>query len=222
MVEYTDSGKHARFNGETYTRDEKTGYYLCTRPCEDGFRKRLHVAVWELYNGNLPDGYQIHHKDMDKRHNEIDNLQILTAQEHMKLHGRSMSNERKEASRKNLIERAVPKASEWHRSKEGREWHVQHGKDSWKDKEQIEYNCTQCGGKFYSRKRYGKRSNHFCSNKCKAAFRRASGVDNEKRKCEICGTEFTCNKYSTRKRCEDCRHKKHQRSGKRAGLQHGS
>ena len=58
--------KHQYFNGKMFTRDEDTGYYLCSSKSADGSRKRMHVYVWEYYNGFVPSGYHVHHKDEDK------------------------------------------------------------------------------------------------------------------------------------------------------------
>lgn len=48
--------------------------------------KTIHRMVWEYYNGKIPEGYVIHHKDENKLNNSIDNLQLLTRKEHKILH----------------------------------------------------------------------------------------------------------------------------------------
>ena len=48
--------------------------------------KTIHRMVWEYYNGEIPEGYVIHHKDENKLNNSIDNLQLLTRKEHKILH----------------------------------------------------------------------------------------------------------------------------------------
>ena len=65
MISYKSNGKFAYFNGLKFTRDDKTGYYL-----NSTIRKRLHRCVWEYYNGEIPKGYHIHHKDNDKSNND--------------------------------------------------------------------------------------------------------------------------------------------------------
>ena len=57
------SEKFQFFDGRKFTRDEKTGYYLCSTKDLIGSRKRMHVYVWEYYNGLVPEGYHIHHID---------------------------------------------------------------------------------------------------------------------------------------------------------------
>ena len=50
----------------------------------------LHRAVWEFYNGEIPEGYQIHHKDEDRYNNEIDNLECIEGVEHARQHALSI------------------------------------------------------------------------------------------------------------------------------------
>lgn len=42
-----------------------------------GDRKQLHVYIWEKVHGRLPDGHGIHHKDLDRGNNAIENLECL-------------------------------------------------------------------------------------------------------------------------------------------------
>lgn len=91
---------------------------------------------------------------------------------------------------------------EWHASKEGLAWHSEHGKAVWnKQKEYIKsQTCKHCGKSYtvvQSRHEWSK----FCSNTCKSAYRKASGVDDICRVCLICGSTFLINKYSKTKFC---------------------
>ena len=193
-IQYFDDGDVACFNGLSFRKDKKTGYYLNAKT-----HKRLHVYVWEYYNGKVPRNYHVHHKDFDKSNNEIDNLVLLSAQEHLSLHGRSWNNDRYEKAIRNLDINVRPKASEWHGSESGRIWHKEHYekmKDSLYQKN--EFICENCGKTFIAIN-HGK--NKFCSNACKSAARRKSGIDNEIRKCEWCGKEYSVNKYSKSKTC---------------------
>ena len=74
-----DAEKYIWFNEMRFTRQEG-GHYR-------GYHgKYLHRAVWEYYNGVIPKGYVIHHKDFNPANNDISNLQMLTKSEHKKLH----------------------------------------------------------------------------------------------------------------------------------------
>lgn len=200
MILYFDNHETATFNGYSFRLDKKTGYYLSSKPIGKK-RKRLHVYVWEYYNGVIPGGYHVHHIDESKDNNEIENLQLLTASEHEALHWTTMSEERLEKARENVIKNAMPKAKAWHKSEQGREWHKIHGVEAYASRSYNEYVCTYCGNTFRTKNCYNSASNTFCSNKCKSAYRRKSGVDDIERICERCGEIFTANKYTTAKYC---------------------
>lgn len=65
------------FNGYSFYKNKK-GRFICTIS--------LHRFLWMYLNGEISEGYDIHHKDFDKDNNSIDNLQILTKDEHNKIH----------------------------------------------------------------------------------------------------------------------------------------
>lgn len=52
---------------------------------KDGKRKYLlvHRAVWESFNGSVPEGYEINHKDENRQNNNIENLELLTHLENL-------------------------------------------------------------------------------------------------------------------------------------------
>ena len=200
MIEYKDDNNIAVFNGLTFIRDKQTGYYLNSKT-----HKRLHVYVWEYHNGIKPQGYHVHHKDLDKQNNNIDNLILLTPSEHAKLHSSLWDDERKE-KQVELINQVRDKAKDWHKSDAGRQWHKNHYEAN-KDKlhKKIEITCQICGKEVVVTKTG---HNKFCSNACKSTYRRRLGVDNENRVCTICGAVFTTNKYSKAKTCStECKSK---------------
>ncbi len=53
-----------------------------------------HHLIWWQHTGTLPKpGEIVHHKDEDKRHNVFDNFELLTNEEHGKLHGAEKTRE---------------------------------------------------------------------------------------------------------------------------------
>ena len=85
-----EPNKYQVFNGEYFKLCEngnRKGYYInYARPLNDGSCRMMHIAVWEYYNGKVPEGYVIHHKDFTKDNNDITNLQLMTRAEHTKVH----------------------------------------------------------------------------------------------------------------------------------------
>ena len=196
MVEYFENGDLAVFDGLRFRLDKHTGYYLNAKT-----HKRLHVYVWEHFNGAVPSGCEIHHKDFDKRNNELENLQMLTSEEHRRLHGQSLTDEQREWRRENLVENAIQKAAEWHKSEAGAVWHKEHY-ENMKDKLHVkrQFVCQNCGKSFESTQAKSK----FCCGACAAAARRKSGVDDVVKICERCGAEYVKNKYQKSHYCKSC------------------
>jgi hypothetical protein len=223
-IEYSADGNTAFYGGYKFRRDQKTGYFLANKKTDSGHRDRLHVYVWRKERGEIPDGYHVHHIDHDKRNNDIDNLACIPGRQHVSMHGKERAETDGEAMRKNLIENAIPKAKKWHASAEGRAWHSEHAKIIIEEMNEKTYTCQQCG-KEYSRLPLG--SNKFCSNACKTKARFKSGVDDEERKCKVCGKVYRCNKYIKKQTCSnECGYilsasKRRKSRGAGTGLQHG-
>lgn len=215
-IVYSEDKKTAWFDGYKFRRDAKTGYYLANKPTYQGRRERLHCYVWRYYNGPVQAGYHVHHKDENKYHNDIENLACVPVSEHTSFHSRKYSEAHPDEIRRNL-DRIRPAAAAWHRSPEGKEWHSRHSVEEFAKMQKREYVCQQCG-KVFMALPIGP-EHKFCSNNCKSAARRQSGVDNETRRCEVCGKEYSTNKYSKQRCCSrECaaifrRGKKHKKSG---------
>jgi hypothetical protein len=52
----------------------------------DGKNIKVHVYVWERANGPKPKGTDVHHIDENKQNYSLDNLELLSKSDHMKLH----------------------------------------------------------------------------------------------------------------------------------------
>lgn len=154
---------------------------------------RLHEEIWKAAHGPIPEGHHIHHVDHDPLNNDLSNLACITAAEHVEHHAKSKKADPRYTSPEWLehLARNRVKAAEWHRSPKGRAWHSQHAIRAAAQKPLSAGVCDQCGNAFTS-----KSPQRFCSNKCKSAWRRASGVDNETRDCKLCGSGFTVNKHA--------------------------
>lgn len=72
---------------------DSAGYWIILKPTWfTGYSKSVkvpeHVVLYCQANGltELPKGYVVHHKDLDKQNNVLSNLVLMTNQEHSSLH----------------------------------------------------------------------------------------------------------------------------------------
>jgi hypothetical protein len=177
---------------ETVQEFQGQRFYRCG-PYFQRKGRRLHRLVWESANGPIPKGYEIHHMDHDKANNSLGNLELLPAKVHESIHGKMQADRLRQI--RHLGDHA---ARAWHASEEGREWHKQNFEKNCRDvlSERVDLECKHCGIAFK-----GKHNSAFCSNNCKSASRRASGVDLVQRVCEFCGVQFSVNKYFKNRTC---------------------
>lgn len=172
------------FNGKRFYRCDK--YFQ-----HKGLR--LHRAVWIYHNGEVPYKHHVHHIDESRDNNGILNLMVKHGSDHLSLHS-------KKANHDKAIKAAQDASKEWHASEEGRAWHREHF-EKVKDKMfvMVSKTCEHCGIEFTGLDR-----TKFCSNNCKSANRRKSGIDNVEAICPKCGSIFQTSKYVPRKYCSSC------------------
>ena len=175
---------HQEFLGKVYEKDA-TGHY-----------KKLHREVWKFFNGSIPKGYAIHHRDFNAGNNQLENLQLVTKKQHQQIH--------------------VPKG--WQIPKPfktfvcdwcGKEYQAQdNGRnhfcstkccDASNYNKKVEKTCPVCGKKFFTRKHNGART---CSRLCATKIRKPAEVVSV---CVFCGKEFKATrkaKYCSNECCK--------------------
>jgi hypothetical protein len=70
----------------------------------------IYKLVWEAFNGPVPKGYCVHHKDHNKLNDRLDNLELMTKSEHMRHHfsGIKFDEDRRKRMSKQRIGRNLP------------------------------------------------------------------------------------------------------------------
>jgi len=72
------------FEGRKYYKDGGSGYYQS--PMREPDREYLHRAVWRKTYGNIPHGWEVHHKVADRGTTDADDLACMPFREHLALH----------------------------------------------------------------------------------------------------------------------------------------
>ncbi len=179
--------QHQEHYNRKFYLDKRTGYWIST----DYPRIRAHVWVWQYHHGKPPKNFHIHHINGNKSNNDISNLRLLSPKDHVQEH---LTDERRKKSRERMpLLQELAKV--WHKSPEGHAWHKEHGKN-FGNFEPRELSCLVCASNFLTKKLS---TTKFCSNACKSAHRRNSGIDNVKFVCKECNCEFYRNKYAPKR-----------------------
>lgn len=80
----------------------KNGYYVIRHSSQ--IYTSLHREVYKKYNGDIPKGWEIHHKDCDKTNNNPQNLIALSRSQHRLLHEQLRREKRAERRRSDINE----------------------------------------------------------------------------------------------------------------------
>ncbi len=70
--------RHQKFDGLTYYKAARTDHMVGNHS--------IHRTIWTYYYGEIPTGYEVHHRDLNPQNNDITNFQLLTSSEHQKVH----------------------------------------------------------------------------------------------------------------------------------------
>lgn len=192
--------KSVYYKGRKYTRQPQSDkwsermYYRL-----GGGKGYLHRDIYRDHHGDIPDRYHVHHIDHNPFNNDPSNLTLISPEDHMSHHsGERWGDLVHRARGLEHLDEVRHLASEWHRSEEGHQWHVEHGRRVFQNLPPKRFTCDQCGAGFEAR---GMGRNRFCSNACRSAWRRASGLDDVDRVCAACGATFRTNKYGKVRTC---------------------
>jgi hypothetical protein len=181
---WLDGIRYSRF--PTSRNKNQRRYWM---PPRGSGKDALHREIWKKHRGAIPSGAHVHHRDGDPLNNDVENLACVTPKEHAALHAEEFSD-----ARRAQMDRARVFAAAWHRSPEGRQWHREHGRASWQEREAQTIVCSWCGReaeRFFTTRA----TTRFCSRKCSRAAADAEGRYEQTANCPICAGTFRQNKY---------------------------
>lgn len=188
-IEVVDE-KHVKFSGVTYRKDKYDNRYYA--------KASLNRDIWRYYYGEIPNGVEVHHKDFNKDNNDIGNFQLLTKDEHSKIHHNANLKKiqciicGKEFEGGNFFNNAC------YCSDECRE--IGRKNQAWR-KNLITYICEYCDKEFKALKYNNYK---YCSKECLNKSKERHEIKN----CAYCGKFFEARIRDKRQYCSaDCAHK---------------
>ena len=182
-VEVVDE-THQKFDGFVYG-ETKSGHYMTGQS--------IHRALWIYANGEIPDGYHIHHIDGNAANNTLENLQLLSLCEHSKLHD---SLNKSKSPQSFICEHCGRTFTVVSNGKKRRYCSTECMRQADKiNQHKWTKICAWCGKEFKTRFE----SQKFCCHSCHMTERYA----NQKKEmvCPICGKVFTVKPSEKRETC---------------------
>ena len=180
-IEVVDNN-NVKCSGLRFSRNKKSKRFVCT--------VSIYRFIWTYFNGEIPEGYEIHHRDLNHENNDISNLQLLPKTEHRRLH--KPVNEENEA-KKNAKHYCAVCGKEF---KNRRGQLVYCSAKCRRTAEKIRATktkvCEDCGKEFSTTS-----DARFCSQKCIGE----SLKKRETKICPICGKTFSGRLVHNRKYC---------------------
>lgn len=91
--------------GYTYGRSVGKGY-LKHSLSKNGVVKneRVNRLVWKTFVGDIPDGYDVHHKNHNPSDNRVENLELIECHKHSKMHLDEMPNKMIKETQKPVLQ----------------------------------------------------------------------------------------------------------------------
>ena len=171
-----------KFAGYKFYKN-KSGNFCCTIS--------IHRFVWTYFNGEIPEDYDVHHRDFNHNNNDIANLELVTKDEHKKIHAEIKS--KRKPDKKSKFTCAVC----------GREYEaVSRGNNTYcsaKCKKIAEREraaetkiCEVCSKEFSTSD-----DARFCSKKCLGEYLKKQEV----KTCPVCGKTFSALISQNKKHC---------------------
>lgn len=78
------TGDSIALEGKIFPAKVVSGYIIITLP--DEIRVPAHIYLWEKHYGHVPKGYHVHHRNDKRTDNRIQNLTLMSAEDHIKYH----------------------------------------------------------------------------------------------------------------------------------------
>lgn len=167
------------YRGVVYRRYKGRLYY---NPSGGGIS--LHRQKWIDVRGDIPAGYDIHHRDENHDNNDISNFQCLPRGVHQRHH-----------IKKRLAGRLGKQLAAWRKSKAGRRTLRDNSRKMRERTADRSFACSDCGVLVVTR--------HPSQRRCPACMAVYEARGYKLKACEVCGAEFRA-KSNKKKEVRTC------------------
>ncbi|MER2512544.1 MAG: HNH endonuclease signature motif containing protein [Nitrosomonas ureae] len=166
-----DGVVYTRYDGRFYYNPN--GTYLAKK-----IKTSLHRQIWLDAGRTIPEGWHIHHIDGDVDNNTLENFDCIPCSEHLRKHIKEKQVEMQQ------------KLDLWRRSDEGQQTLRDNARKMHKNTPRRSCTCKNCGNTFETR--------HPTKNTCSSSCKKAMGIKQIEKTCEICSKTFWARKASYR------------------------
>ena len=151
----------------------------------------IHRFIWQYFNGEIPEGYEVHHRDFNHENNDISNLELVTKDEHKRIHTAIKSKRKPD---KKLMFTCAVCGREYLAPNRGNNTYcsIECKKFAERTRAIKIKNCEVCGKEFSTSE-----DARFCSRKCIGESLKRQ----ETKTCPVCGKIFSDVISKHRKHC---------------------
>ncbi|MBR0061450.1 MAG: HNH endonuclease [Selenomonadaceae bacterium] len=151
----------------------------------------IHRFVWTYFNGEIPDGCEIHHRDFNHDNNDIANLELVTKDEHKRIHA-AIKSTRKPGKKSTFVCAVCGKEFQAVNRGNNAYCSATCKKVAERARNAEIRKCTVCGKQFSTSD-----DARFCSRKCIGEVLKCQEV----KTCPVCGKIFSDVVSKRRKHC---------------------
>lgn len=177
VVEVIDD-THQKFDGVIYSKTTSNKHYYS----HEGIQR----AVYTYYFGEIPEGYEIHHIDLDATNNKIENLVALTKSEHASIHKPKGTLFPQIKPRLLICDYCGHKFLAAYPT--NKRFCSEKCKRNYQNTRSIPKICKQCGNAFFATP--NNKNQQFCSRSCKANWQHSHQISPLNKICPVCNNAF--------------------------------
>lgn len=98
---YPEIGKVWSYKSNRFVGAKRGGYYITKLTDDNGVSHSwsIHRLIWFVVNGEIPEGYNIHHINHTPDDNRIENLELISQFEHFSMHHKGIKHSKEQVDK---------------------------------------------------------------------------------------------------------------------------